>query len=109
MLHKQEPANRAFISPTLGIRMLTGLLIGLAIISFYIFGASDPRPEWGTFWRVRPLIITPLAGAMCGAGNHLLRVLLPRPRYLAAALGVVVYVVGLWLGTVLGLAGTMWN
>lgn len=85
--------------------------MALLVISFFVFGVDNPNPEWGKFWRVRPLIITPLAGAMGGAFYAFMDYQSSRGfnRILAILLSIVVYVVGLWLGIVLGLAGTMWN
>lgn len=45
------------------LRMLLGAAIGFAIISVFVFSVDNPNPDWGKFWRIRPLIITPLAGA----------------------------------------------
>ena len=91
--------------------ILIGAGIALLVISFFVFGVDHPRPEWGKFWQVRPLIVTPLAGAMGGAFYALMDYQSSRGfnRTLAILLSIIVYAVGLWLGTVLGLAGTMWN
>ena len=91
--------------------ILIGAGIALLVISFFVFGVDHPRPEWGKFWQIRPLIVTPLAGAMGGAFYALMDYQSSRGfnRTLAILLSIIVYAVGLWLGTVLGLAGTMWN
>lgn len=91
--------------------MLVGAGIALLLISFFVFGVDEPHPEWGKFWMIRPLIVTPLAGAMGGAFYAFMEYQSSRGfnRTLAILLSIVVYIVGLWLGTVLGLAGTMWN
>lgn len=44
-------------------RMLLGALIGFLVISFFVFGVDNPNLSWPTNWRIRPLIVTPLAGA----------------------------------------------
>ncbi len=109
---KNQVTSPQIISSALAKRMLIGAIIGLAIISIFIFNVPDPRPEWGALWRVRPLIITPLAGAICGACYHVINALLyqtSQRKILAVVLGVLVYIVGLWLGTVLGLDGTLWD
>jgi uncharacterized membrane protein YsdA (DUF1294 family) len=90
---------------------LIGWTIGLAIISLFIFGV-DGRPEWGDLWRIRPLIITPLAGAAGGAFYYFMNQLRHHNNVnptVAIILSLLVFVVGLWMGIVLGLAGTMWN
>lgn len=91
--------------------MLVGAGIALIVISFFVFGVDAPHPEWGKYWMIRPLIITPLAGAMGGAFYAFMDYQSSRGfnRTLAILLSIVVYFIGLWLGTVLGLAGTMWN
>lgn len=91
--------------------MLVGAFIAFLVISFFVFGVDRTNPAWGKFWMIRPLIITPLAGAMGGAFYAFMNYHAARGfnRTLAILLSIVVYLVGLWLGTVLGLAGTMWN
>ncbi len=91
--------------------MLIGAGIALLVISFFVFGVDNHPAEWGEYWRIRPLIITPLAGAMGGAFYAFMEYQSSRGfnRTVAILLSIVVYFVGLWLGTVLGLAGTMWD
>ena len=88
-----------------------GAGIGLLVILFFITGA-DTQPHWPDLWKIRPLIITPLAGAMGGAffcfSNYLLR--RKGLNSLAALLiSMIGFVVALWLGIVLGLDGTLWD
>jgi hypothetical protein len=111
MIKQNELQNQpihpvSFVKP-----MLVGAGIALLAISFFVFGVDEPHPEWGRFWRIRPLIITPLAGAMGGAFYAFMDDQRSRgfSRTLAIFLSVVVYLIGLWLGIVLGLDGTMWN
>ena len=91
--------------------MLVGAGIALLVISFFIFGVDEPHPEWGKFWMFRPLIITPLAGATGGAFYSFMKYQSSRNfnRTLANLLSIVVYLIGLWMGIVLGLDGTMWD
>ncbi|MEO5650838.1 MAG: hypothetical protein ABIR03_13070 [Ginsengibacter sp.] len=51
--------------------ILIGAGIALIVISFFVFGVDEPHLEWGKFWMVRPLIITPLAGAWVVHFTHL--------------------------------------
>lgn len=91
--------------------MLLGAGIALFVISLFIFGA-ETNPEWGKLWRIRPLIITPLAGVAGGAFYYFINRLSFRGKLnktLAIILGLIVYIVGLWMGVVLGLDGTMWD
>ncbi len=94
------------------VRMAIGAAIGALIISYIVFGVLHPPVEWGEYWRVRPLIIVPFAGAMAGLCNFLLIHYHTRfgiRKTVAMILSVVIAVIGLWLGIVLGLDGTLWN
>ncbi len=103
-----QPVNTTFLAASI----LAGAGIALLVISFFVFGVDNPKPEWGQYWRIRPLTITPLAGATGGAIFYLLNYLSARKRInkiLAVFLGVIIFLIGLWMGIVLGLDGTMWD
>jgi hypothetical protein len=92
--------------------MIIGGLIGLILISLFVFGVDNPKPEWGKLWQVKPLIITPLAGAMGGLFFYFMNYMSSRGsinKVLAIVLSFVVFIIGLWMGVVLGLNGTMWD
>ena len=90
---------------------IIGAGLGLIVISFLVFGVDDPNPEWGKLWMIRPLIITPMAGALGGAFYYFMDRLTSRGlnKTVAVVLSLLVFFVGLWLGIVLGLAGTLWD
>ena len=94
-------------------RMLVGAGIGLILISLLLSAAGDGRPEWGRFWMIRPLIVVPLAGAGGGFGTYLMEYLLGYQggwsKIIAVVLSIIGFLIALWLGTVLGCAGTLWN
>ena len=93
-------------------RVLLGTAIGLAVISFFVFGVDHPDPEWGEYWRIRPLIVTPLAGASAGVLYHLMSYVRRQGGWLTIVgwlVSILGYMIALWLGIVLGLHGTMWN
>ncbi len=93
-------------------RMLVGAGIGLLLISLFLLSADEPNPEWGKLWMVRPLIIVPLAGAMGGLCNYFIVHFHDQVgvnKTIAMIISVIVFIIGLWLGIVLGLDGTMWN
>ncbi|HEX9980362.1 MAG TPA: potassium transporter KefB [Flavobacterium sp.] len=91
--------------------VLIGAVIGLIAISFFVFGIDNPNPEWGNLWIIRPLIITPLAGATGGAFYYFMDRQSSKGlnKTVAVILSLVVFIIGLWMGIVLGLAGTMWD
>ncbi len=97
----------AFIKP-----MLFGAGIALALIILFLAGVDEPDPAWPRFWMLRPLLIVPMAGAAGGAFFALLRPWRARGGWIAVLayiLSLLVFIIGLWLGAVLGLDGTLWN
>jgi hypothetical protein len=97
---------------SLGKRILAGAATGLLLISLFLLGVRDPNPEWGKLWMVQPLVIVPVAGAIGGLCNYLImsfHLLVGVNKTIAMVLSAVVFIVGLWMGVVLGLHGTMWN
>lgn len=93
-------------------RMIMGAAIGLLLISLFLLSAGEPDPAWGRLWILRPLIIVPLAGAIGGLCNYFIMLFHNQfsvNKVIAMILSVIVFIVGLWLGIVLGLDGTMWN
>lgn len=96
---------------SIGTPTLVGAGIALLVISFFVFGVDEANPEWGKFWMIRPLVFTPLAGAIGGAFYAFMDYQSSRGfnRTLAIILSIIVYLIGLWLGIVLGLNGTMWD
>lgn len=111
MVNRSESQNQPMQQASVATSILAGAGIALLVISFFVFGVDDTPAEWGKYWRIRPLIITPLAGAIGGAFYAFMNYKSSRGfnRTLAVLLSLVVYFVCLWLGTVLGLAGTMWD
>lgn len=111
MVHTQN-SRQTDETGSLAVPMMIGAGIALAIISLFVFGADNPNPEWGKFWMIRPLIVTPLAGATGGAFFYFMNRLRLKGELngvLAIILSLLVYIIGLWLGIVLGLDGTMWD
>lgn len=110
---EQQSSVPHYIIPVILVRrVLLGAIIGLAIISVFVFGVPHPDPAWGEFWRIRPLVVTPLAGACAGVFYHLMGPMRHKGGWITIAGWVITipgYFIALWLGTVLGLAGTMWH
>lgn len=96
----------SFIKP-----ILIGAVVAFLVISLFVFGLNNPAPEWGRFWKIRPLIITPLAGAVGGAFYAYMQSRVNRGfnRTAAVLISLLVYIIGVWLGVVLGLDGTLWD
>ncbi|CAM3447924.1 Potassium transporter KefB [Flavobacterium longum] len=91
---------------------LLGAVIGLAFISLIIFNVGVPKPEWGTLWRIRPILVTSLAGAAGGIFFFFMNDFTARRgwnKVVVYALSFFVFTVGLWIGAILGLDGTLWN
>lgn len=112
MTHTRHLTTRPVFTGALSKRMLIGAGIGLALISFFVISAGKGNPAWGEYWRIKPLLLTPFIGAMVGLcydGTETLRQLNGWWGKLFLVLSVLGYMIGLWLGVVLGLAGTMWN
>lgn len=101
----------AFIDPATAAKpMLIGGSIALILIAIFLSGTGEPNPEWGKFWMARPLIIVPLAGATGGLFYHIATHRFQGwKKSLAIAVSFVVYIAGVWIGTVLGLDSTYWN
>ena len=107
----QEHSFQQFFSPALRKRMLVGAFIALTLIVLFLIGGT-PDPDWPRFWILQPLLIVPFAGACGGLFYHLMTPLRSRggwKTFVAILLSIIVYVFGLWMGTVLGLHGTYWN
>jgi hypothetical protein len=93
-------------------RMLLGAAIALILMIIFLLPVKTPNPAWGKWWMVRPLVVISLAGAAGGTFYYLINRLLYQNNWkkaLAIILSLLIYVIGLWLGTVLGLSGTLWN
>lgn len=93
-------------------RMLVGAWIGLLLISLFLITAGEPNPEWSKFWRIRPLIVVTFAGAMGGLCNYIIVRFYNQfgvNKIVAIVLSIIIFVFGLWVGTVLGLDGTYWD
>jgi hypothetical protein len=90
---------------------LAGWLVGLAVISIFVFTVDNPNPAWGKLWQVKPLLITPLASASGAVFFYRVYNLKLEgfKKALAISAGLIGFLISLWLGIVLGLNGTLWN
>lgn len=104
--------HQHIFTPALLKRMLTGATIGFILITLFVMGVDNPDPEWSRYWKVRPMIVVAIAGAIGGAFYdfmHLLRYQGGIVKVIGLVLGVIGFVIILWLGSVYGLDGTLWN
>jgi len=93
-------------------RMLQGAVIAFALILIFLMGNDYSDPAWGRYWMIKPMIMVPIAGAMGGVWYYLLDDLRSQGgwrKILAIFLNLGGYIIVLWLGTVLGLNGTLWD
>jgi hypothetical protein len=112
MTSKKNLLPQPVITRQLIKRMLVGAGIALTLIVIFLAGVDETDPDWGRFWMVRPLVIVPAAGAAGGAFFHFM-IQFPYQhswqKILANIISVIVYIIGLWMGVVLGLDGTLWD
>ncbi|HCT94857.1 MAG: potassium transporter KefB [Bacteroidetes bacterium GWE2_39_28] len=93
-------------------RMLIGAGIALVLITLFLLGVDEPNPEWPKLWMIRPLVVVPIAGAFGGFLTFHIDKRLNQgtwAKIAAVVLSFIAYVFVLWMGSVLGLAGTLWN
>ncbi|MFY7840032.1 MAG: hypothetical protein ACOVP7_07130 [Lacibacter sp.] len=104
---KQSSQQPSFLMP-----VLIGAGIALLLIVLLLSSVSNPDPAWPKYWQLRPLIVVPLAGATGGFFYYLMRPMRNKTgwqKIAAFIICLIVYVFGLWIGTVLGLDGTLWD
>lgn len=112
MTQQNQLKTQSVHSSSLTKRMSQGAGIAFILIVIFLAGADEPNPEWPKFWMIRPLVVVPVAGAMGGVFYYFmdhLRFQGGWRKTVAIILSLFVYIVALWLGTVLGLDGTMWD
>jgi hypothetical protein len=98
----------------LSVSKLMAIGGGIAFILIIIFLLPVPKakPEWPALWMIKPLIVVPVAGAMAGIFYYFmdhLRFQGGWKKFLANIFSLIAYIIALWMGTILGLHGTLWN
>lgn len=91
---------------------IIGGTIGLVLTSLFIFSADNADPAWSKIWFIKPLIITPIATAMGGVFYYYVQQLFyfnGWKKVLAFIIGLIGFIISLWMGMVLGFNGTYWN
>lgn len=111
MTSTEKTKTDYYLTRLMTVRAATGAGIALCLLTVFLWGI-EPDPLWPKYWMLRPYIIVPLAGATGGICFHILDRYFYGAgwkRVLANICGVIIYIIGLWLGSVLGLDGTLWN
>lgn len=93
-------------------RMIVGGSIAMLLIIVFLYGVDHPKPEWGKLWKLRPILVVSFAGAMGGLIFHIMDYYRSKGgwwKIIANIASLIAYIIGLWLGTVLGLDGTLWD
>ena len=102
-----QPGQASLIKP-----MLLGTVVGVLVVSLFLFSSGEGKPEWGTLWKIRPMIVLPLAGAAWGVCYYFLRQNHSRfgvNKTIAVILGVLGLFIAMWMGVVVGFDGTLWD
>ena len=111
-MFKQSELQQVWDSPFLLRRVSVGAGIALTFITLFLMNVGEPDPNWHRLWFLRPLIIVPLAGACGGLCYHAMdhfRSQRGWNKIGVTLFSVIVYIIGSWMGFVLGLAGTLWD
>lgn len=97
---------------TITQRALAGAIPAFIVIALFLMMPYTVDKDWSKYWMLRPLFIVPLAGAMGGLFYHFMdtcRKCNGWNRLLTISISVLVYIVGVWLGIIVGLDGTLWD
>jgi len=113
MTQSNNLTTEAVHTATIGKRALIGAAIAYLLITlFLLVPGVTTDPSWPKFWVIKPLLIVPLAGAIGGIFYHFMDAFCNKEHWkkiLGNVVSLIVYIIGLWLGTVLGLNGTLWD
>jgi hypothetical protein len=113
MTNTNNISNYRFNAATLTKYMLIGAGIGLGLMALFLAGADEAKAEWGKLWMVKPLIIMPLGAAGGGACVYFLYLLFGYQggwkKTATIVIGIIGFIIALFLSFVLGLDGTYWN
>lgn len=103
--HKTSPSS-------LAKSMLIGVIIAVLLMVLFLSGVQNADPSWGEYWKIRPLAVITFAGLMGGLCFYLITLYFANKgwnKFLAILISICVYIFGLWIGSVLGFDGTLWN
>lgn len=104
LIAKKVNTHKLFLS------FLLGWLVGLSVISFFVFSVKNPHASWGEWWMLKPLMLTPL---VAGSFFYVSQIVFPskniRQKIGLFLLRIILSGAIIWMGVVLGLDGTLWN
>jgi ABC-type transport system involved in cytochrome c biogenesis permease subunit len=112
MTHSGQLPTKTFFTPDWRKHLLIGAGTALLIVGFFVIAAGKGNPDWGDYWRIKPLLLSPILGgitSLCYNAAAPLRQIKGWPGKLFLGLSILGFMIGQWIGLVLGLAGTMWN
>ena len=110
MTHTEQLTTKTFFTPAWRKHLLIGSCIALLIVVFFVIAAGKGNPAWGDYWVIKPLLLSPLLGAVTGLCYDVTAPLRRLDGWLGKlflVLSILGFFIGQWLGLVLGLAGTM--
>ncbi|SFH34240.1 hypothetical protein [Pedobacter insulae] len=113
MTHQENLGIRSINRPLVIRHLLIGAAFGLTVMAIFLSGVKNPNPAWGELWYIRPLVVTTLAAAGGALFFYFMDFVLGFQggwsKIVAVVIGLIGFVVAFWLGSVFGLAGTLWN
>lgn len=111
-MNKNNQSTQPLHPKPLLYRVLAGALIGLVLIALFLLSVKADNPAWPKYWKLRPLLIVPIAGGMGGVFYYFMDHFRASGGWIKTAANIVSllgFMIALWMGTVLGLDGTLWN
>lgn len=91
---------------------IAGAVLALVLISILVFTVPNPNLAWGNFWFIKPLVITPFITSIGGVCFYFINTKKTNSKFLNLLLflsSALILLFFIWIGTVLGLDGTLWN
>ncbi len=93
--------------------IVLGFGVAFILVSALILSVNAPNPVWGKNWFVKPILLTPVIAAPGGGVFYLIsRISFENQllfKLLKALLCLLAYIFFLWIGTIIGFNGTLWN
>ena len=92
--------------------VIIGSVIAFVLISVILYKGGALDPKWPQFWYLRPLILVPLAGGVWRFIFYTMEKYRQGPiwrKVIVNLVCVLIYIIGIWLATVIGLDGVWWH